>query len=216
MNVPVTYWLPLTAARFEIQHTLTQYIEGHIGAVQTNLQPNYNGTVYASYGLNPVASYDAINSQSVVPGAMLGNFPWLCHNLYMHARYTANDTMMTALVFPALRGAVNMYLQFLVDINGTLHLPPTSSPEYPYPHGPTNDTNFDLTLLAWGAKTLLALNAEYSFNDPLAGQWADTLARLTAFPTNEHGYMISDGVGFDLPHRCFSHLFAIYPLHLIT
>ena len=38
------------------------------------------------------------------------------------------------------------------DADGTVHLPATYSPEYPYPNppGPTNDTNFDLTLFSWG------------------------------------------------------------------
>ena len=65
-------------------------------------------------------------------------------------------------------------------------------------------------------RTLLDLNDRFAKADPQAPVWASTLARLTPFPTSpSHGYNVSLGVGFNTPHRHFSHLFAMYPLHLL-
>lgn len=65
-------------------------------------------------------------------------------------------------------------------------------------------------------RTLLDLNERFAEADPQAPLWSSTLARLTPFPTSPaHGYNVSLGVGFNTPHRHFSHLFAMYPLHLL-
>lgn len=140
------------------------------------------------------------------------------HNLYSHASFTGNDTMLRDVVFPLLRGAINVYKNFsFVGADGLLHLPASYSPEYPYPKGPTNDTHYDMALFFWGARTLIALNTRFSLNDPLVPFWQSVLATLAPYPTDPvHGYNVSLGVGFNVPHRHFSHLFAIFPLHNIV
>jgi len=148
---------------------------------------------------------------------MLGHVPWLGHVIFEHASYTANMTMFRDLVFPYLKGSTNVYLNFAyTGSDGKLHLPPTNSPEYPYPHGPANDTHYDLALFKWSAETLLELATTLDIADPLIPVWQDAVSRLTPFPVNEHGFMVDSVNGFDIPHSTFSHLFAIYPLHLTT
>ena len=214
MNLPVTYWAPLTAARFDVTSNLQEWILGGTAALAANPSPGHGD----SLGFGGSTSIDLVSPYAVAPGAQLGNFPWLAHNLYLHAAHTGNDTALAGPVFAALRGAINVYLHYAVTwpADGRLHLPPTASPEYPYPAGggPTNDTHYDLALFAWGLRTLLQLDARFALRDPLAPAWARALAALAPLPVNEHGYMVSDGVGFDVPHRHFSHLFAMYPLRL--
>jgi alpha-L-fucosidase 2 len=214
MNVPVTYWAPLASARFDVSRPLSDWILA--GAADGTLAANPYPSHGDSLGYGGVASIDLLSPYNVTPGVQLGNFPWIMHNLYMHAAFTGNDTALAGPVFTALRGAINVYRHYAVvwASDGRLHLPPTASPEYPYPHGPTNDTHYDLALYTWGMRTLLELNARFGLNDPLAPAWTAALAQLTPYPTNEHGYMVSDGVGFDVAHRHFSHLFAMYPLRL--
>jgi len=216
MNVPVTYWALYAAGRFDLASTLTNYVFSNLTQLQMNVQPSsiYND----SYGVSGVAAYDLNSTYTVSPGQQLGNLPWLCQNLYMYASYMGNDTMLQYDIYPLLRGAINVYRHFsFVDENGITHLPPTSSPEYPYPHGPTNDTNYDLMLFSWGVRTLLELSTKFNIDDPLIPYWQNITVSLTPFPRDmNHGYNVSLGVGFDIPHRHFSHLFAMYPLHLTT
>jgi alpha-L-fucosidase 2 len=136
MNVAVTYWPLYAAARFDLAATLTDFLLSNT----SQLAANPLG-VPDAMGMGGVSSYDLVSTYSVTPGQMLGNFPWICHNLYSHAAFSGNETMMREVVFPLLRGAINVYRSFaFVGEDGLLHLPATSSPEYPYPHGPTNDT----------------------------------------------------------------------------
>ena len=53
-----------------------------------------------------------------------------------------------------------------------------------------------------------------SIHDPLVPIWTSALSRLAPLPVGKNGYNVSLGVGFDVAHRHFSHLFAMYPLHL--
>ncbi len=62
---------------------------------------------------------------------------------------------------------------------------------------------------------MLAINERFNLNDPLAEKWSDTLKNLTPNPVDENGYMVGSDQPFAVSHRHFSHLFAIYPLHLV-
>ena len=59
------------------------------------------------------------------------------------------------------------------------------------PSKPNPDCNIDLALLRWGCQTLLDVTARLKIDDPQIPQWKDTLARLTPYPTNENGLMVS-------------------------
>jgi alpha-L-fucosidase 2 len=213
MNVPVTYWPLYAAARFDLAATLSDFILSNT----SQLRANPVG-VPDAMGMGGTSSFDLISPYAVGPGAMLGNFPWICHNLHMHASFSGNASMLQHVVFPLLRGAVNVYknFSFTGGGDGLIHLPPSYSPEYPYPRGPTNDTHFDLALFAWGARTLVALAERFSIGDPLLPYWRSVGEKLAPYPTGTHGFNVSLGVGFDVPHRHFSHLFAIFPLHNVA
>jgi alpha-L-fucosidase 2 len=71
-----------------------------------------------------------------------------------------------------------------------------------------------MALFKWGCVTLLKLSAQLGIADPLVPRWRDVISRLAPFPVNEFGYMVDSVNGFNVAHRHFSHLFAIYPLHL--
>lgn len=98
------------------------------------------------------------------------------------------------------------------DSNGTLHLPVTASPEYPQ-RGP--DTSFDLALLRWGAGELLTLASRLNISEPLASNYSDVVAHLAPLPTDSFGIMVASNVSFSIPHRHWSHLFAIWPLRTL-
>ena len=208
----VTYWAPYTAGRWGIADTLRDWIYAHWPALADN--PNNTATALGlaaaaaagdeSLGLGGLSSYDLISPyQPADHGELVGDFPWITHNLYLHAAQSGNDTGLATDVWRAIRGAVQasggsyvachrrgragewgqqqrlqrgpwhalsralhhasprlplppapqVYLGLAwADADGTVHLPATYSPEYPYPTppGPTNDTNFDLTLFSWG------------------------------------------------------------------
>ena len=220
MNVPEQYAALAAARRFDELGTLSWMVNAALaaGTLSANVRTANGSAVPGALGFGAISSFSMASPQTVAPGQMLGHVPWLALPLYQHAAYTANASAMRTLVFPYLKGAVNTYLSFAVlnASDGLLHLPPTASPEYPYPDGrPGPDAHYDLALFQWGLRTLLELNSALGLNDALAPAWAAALARLAPLPVNEHGFMVDATHGFDVPHRHFSHLFAMYPLHLL-
>ena len=104
----------------------------------------------------------------------------------------------------------------LGESEGSLHLPFTNSPEYPAQKS-GNDTNYDVALFKWGASTLLELSSEFNIVDKLIPEWQIIVKTLTPGPIDSDGsYMVNSNTPFSVPHRHFSHLFHIYPLHLTT
>ena len=100
--------------------------------------------------------------------------------MYVHTCILQEAAAVTVyilcMILRALQGAAAVYLAFAVTLaDGKLHLPPTASPEYPYPHGPTNDTHYDLALFQWCLRTLLQIDEEYRW----AGWLSNEEYRLT-------------------------------------
>ena len=148
---------------------------------------------------------------------MIGCGTWIIHNLYLQGRTEGNSTMLKQVVFPMLRAFVQVYNHHrFTDGDGVMHLPYTNSPEYPK-QLPGNDTNYDVALFKWGAATLLELSSEFGIDDPLVPDWKSIIQSLTPGPVDADGsYMVNSNTPFSVSHRHFSHLFHIYPLHVVV
>jgi alpha-L-fucosidase 2 len=149
-----------------------------------------------------------------------GDLTWALHNYWLQYRYSGDEQMLRERIYPILKLAIGYYLHLLSKgDDGKLHLPPSTSPEYPNPSGQGNalvrDSNYDLSLLRWGLNTLLACNERFKLKDPLEEKWSDTLKNLAPNPVDENGYMVGSDQPFAVSHRHFSHLFSVYPLHLV-
>ncbi len=146
-----------------------------------------------------------------------GDFTWALHNYYLHYRYTMDHSMITDqkkhAFYPLLKGSINLYLKILKKgDDGKLHMPVLMSPEY----GVAADNNFNLGLLRWGCQTLIELNQRYQLHDPMAPTWEQTMKDLVPYPTDENGLCIGAGVPFKNPHRHWSHILMVHPLHIMT
>ena len=139
--------------------------------------------------------------------------PWLMQQYYLQYRFTMDDERLRAEIYPLLKRAINAYLH-LIDLgtDGRYHLPLSFSDEY----GNAPDTNLNLALLRWGLQTLVANNERLKLNDPDAAKWKEVLVKLTDYPVDEMGLMIGKDTPFAKPHRHSSHLFSIFPLHVLN
>ncbi|WP_374954633.1 glycoside hydrolase family 95-like protein, partial [Paenibacillus sp. AR247] len=61
---------------------------------------------------------------------------------------------------------------------------------------------------------LLYAAKRMGIEDPLEARWADILARLTPLPVDHTGYKIGRDLSLEFGHRHFSHLLAVFPLHI--
>jgi alpha-L-fucosidase 2 len=96
--------------------------------------------------------------------------------------------------------------------DGRWHLPPTLSPELAV----VPDCNYDLALLRWSCATLIETCERLKIDDPLLPRWRDVMANLTPYPMDKDGFMIGRDRALQESHRHYSHLLAIYPLHVVT
>ena len=231
LNIQLTYWPVYTANRLEIGESLIRLIDADRANFINNVPAQWRSD---SAGVGRSSPYDGVRS---VPDATRttgvlerGDLTWALHNYWLQYRYSGDEKLLLgapqqgeggrAGLYPILKLSVGYYLHLLSPgADGKLHLPLSTSPEYPNPNGSGNaairDTNYDLSLLRWGLNTLLAINERFNLNDPLAEKWRDTLKNLTPNPVDENGYMVGADQPFAVSHRHFSHLFSIYPLHLV-
>lgn len=80
------------------------------------------------------------------------------------------------------------------------------------------DANYDVSLFRWGLQLALDLSKRYGLNSPHLPAWTATLAKFTFFPIDNRTNTLSiyRGIPYGTPHRHFSHLFSIWPLHLLN
>lgn len=215
LNIQLTYWPVYTANRLELGESLIHLID----ADRTNFIHNVPAEWRSdSAGIGRSSPYDGLRSvpNATATGNVLerGDLTWALHNYWLQYRYSGDEALLRNGLYPILKLSIGYYLHLLSPgPDGKLHLPVSTSPEYPK-NAP--DLNYDLSLLRWGLNTLLAVNERFNLNDPLAAKWRDTLANLTPNPVDPAtGLMIGAGQPFAESHRHFSHLFSIYPLHLL-
>lgn len=227
LNVQLSYSPLYKANRLNIAESLIRSLETNIEALKKNAEPlGIQDGIYMARtsGRNlqsPSPSYeDIVNSEEGLLSFELGNFTWALHNIWRHYRSIMDTTFLKERIYPLLKMNMNAFLRLLdKGDDGKWHLPKLTSPEYPGPNGgtsyPINDTNYDLALLRWGCKALLETNAELDLKDPLAEKWQEVLENLVEYQQDENGLMVGRGVSFSQSHRHYSHLVALYPLHLL-
>jgi alpha-L-fucosidase 2 len=220
LNLQLTYWPVYTANRLEIGESLIRLIDADRTNFINNVPEQWR---YDSAGVGRSSPYDGKRSVPGLTGSGVmerGDLTWALHNYWLQYRYSGDEKLLRDELYPILKLSIAYYLHLLSPgSDGKLHLPLSTSPEYPSPTGSGNalvhDANYDLSLLRWGLNTLLAINERFNLKDPLAKKWRDTLKNLTPNPVDENGYMVGADQPFAVSHRHFSHLFSIYPLHLV-
>ncbi|WP_246320044.1 glycosyl hydrolase family 95 catalytic domain-containing protein [Paenibacillus qinlingensis] len=211
MNVQMSYSPVYTSGRLELGESLIHAFQDNMAQLIRNVPEQYRED---SAGLGRSMSYDLAGSV----GTEVGNLTWVCHNLWRHYRHTMDASMLEELLFPLLKRSVQYYLHLLEERDdGKLHLPPMISPEYgSFLQLAVPDTHYDLALLQWGCQTLLRICSILDIEDAGCARWEETLARLTPLPVDETGFMIGAGQPLEFGHRHFSHLMAVFPLHLMS
>lgn len=211
LNVQLSYSPLYTSNRLNIAESLVNQLHSH-----RNTFTNYN--VPDSLKGKHCALLDRCsdNTFRTEPQFLeLGNLTWALQTAHRHYRHCMNEELLREKIYPLLKANINSYLHFMyLGEDGKLHLPPTHSPEY----GRSlqiQDANYALALFRWGCQTLIEANDILAYNDELLPKWKYVLKNLVEAPVNENGLMVGHDTPFAMSHRHYSHLFSIYPLHLI-
>jgi alpha-L-fucosidase 2 len=215
LNIQLTYSPLFRANRLDLAESLFRNLDRHKQALIDNVPERLRADAAAigrSSGPDLVRPVDLATAQSDAAHEM-GDLPWTLYYYWLDYRYQMDDRILRERVYPLLKRAVGNYLAYVErGDDGHWHLPSTHSPEL----ATVPDANYDLALLRWGLETLIASAEHLRLEDPLRERWRDVLANLTPFPTDSAGLMVGRGRPWKESHRHYSHLLAIYPLHLIT
>ncbi|WP_136605434.1 glycosyl hydrolase family 95 catalytic domain-containing protein [Paenibacillus dokdonensis] len=210
MNVQMSYSPVYTANRLELGQSLISSLRQHEKQLIHNVPEAFRSD---SAGLGRSSSYD-LNSPV---DDEVGNLTWLMHNCWRQYRYSMDSELLRDFLYPLLRRSICLYMHLLEEgEDGMLHLPPMVSPEYgSFKQLMTRDSHYDLSLLRWGCETLLHASERLEILDPLRERWNEILARLTPLPVDPAlGYKIGEDLSLEFGHRHFSHLLAVFPLHI--
>jgi alpha-L-fucosidase 2 len=209
LNIQLTYWPQLTGNRLELGQSLCELIDH--GA--TALAANAGEFSADSAAIAGCTGYDCVGPIE----SDLSDLPWAMHNYWLQYRYSMDDQMLRDRIYPMLKRSINYYLHLLKEgPDGKLHLPLGYSPEYEDQPEPNPDCNIDLALLRWGCQTLLSCCERLKIDDPQIPQWKKTLEKLTPYPQDKNGLMVSASTPFAHTHRHFAHLMMIFPLYIMT
>jgi alpha-L-fucosidase 2 len=223
LNVQLEYWMIHGSNHLELDavtRSLDQFRQHLIDQVDPRWRddsagiPRTTDITLQNSGATGTAGFPVGIPGQAAPTPEVGNLTWALHNVWLTYRHTMDARILRDVLFPLLRRAINYYLHFLAPgVDGRLHLPFTSSPEYGE-NAP--DCNYDLSLIRWGCTTLLDSARILGLVDPLAPRWRAVLATLVDYPVNANGFMIGAGVPFAKSHRHYSHLLMVYPLYEVT
>ena len=229
LNIQLTYsWqvkanqTDLTKPLWESLNLYKNNLHRNVTDVMPPLFPDYDQSTWTdAICLGRASSYDFLApvdpSLASINNYEVGNLTWLLYYYWQYCTSTGDTTELTTRFFPLLKDAVNLYFHIRTgkDANGKWNLPPTASPEYQSTNIGAN-TNYDLSILRWGLKTLLAINDTFQLKDSKQLDWKDFLDNLADYPVDNLGYKVSSTVSFTAnTHRHYSHLFMIYPFHLV-
>jgi hypothetical protein len=223
LNVQLEYWLIHGSNHLELDavtREVSQYRQNLIDQVAAQYRFDSAGiprttdmTMLNGAGMGTAGFAVGIPGQNP-PTPEVGNLTWALHNIWLSYRHTMDERILRDVVYPLLTRTINYYRHFLFPgTDGKLHLPPTFSPEYGVD---APDTNYDLALIRWGAKTLIDSAKLLRIDDPLIPEWQKLLDTLTPYPVDANGFMIGAGVPFAKSHRHYSHMLMVYPLYEIT
>lgn len=188
-------------------------------------------TMYGAKGWVTHHNTDLWRATGPVDSAFYGTWPnggaWLTTHLWQHYLYTGNQAFL-ADVYPALKGAADFYLTFLVKHPqyGWMVSAPSMSPE----HGPggedtqkastivagcTMDNQIVFDVLSNALEASKILNAPVSFQDSLKSM-LDHLAPMQIGKYNQLQEWLEDMDNPKDHHRHISHVYGLFPSNQVS
>jgi len=198
------------------------------------LRPAYRKFAREFYGIQEDASHPA----ALIPGVMtidgkpMGGWgqyslspthsAWICHQLYMHWKYTGDTEFLRERALPFCREVSRGLLALLrTDARGKPVLPLSSSPEIhdnSYRAWLPPNSNYDQSLLRWLLAACVEMETAANGGTPAGDPHRAMLERLEPLDVDAHtkALTFARGMPYDQSHRHFSHAMAIYPLGTMT
>ncbi|HQH55512.1 MAG TPA: glycoside hydrolase family 95 protein [Candidatus Marinimicrobia bacterium] len=223
INTEMNYWLSEPTNLSEMNEPLVQMIE--------ELSETGRQTAESMYGAKGWVLHHNTDIWRIcgpVDGAFWGMWPmgsaWLCQHLFEKYEYSGDREYLKS-VYPAMRGAVEFYLDFLVEEPQYKWLvvcpsvspenAPSCHPEFSISAGTTMDNQLLFDLFTKTIKVAEILNTDKEFVIKIK----ETLHQLPPMQIGRWGQLQEWMQDWDDPedhHRHVSHLYGLYPSNQIS
>ena len=226
INLQMNYWPAEVTNLTEMHEPLIQMVK--------ELSESGRETARTMYGCNGWVLHhntDIWRCTGLIDRAFWGMWPnggaWLCQHLWQHYLYTGDERFLKE-VYPALRGAADFFLDFLVKHPryGWMVTCPSNSPE----HGPqgdekknapstiagcTMDNQIVYDLLTTTLQASYILGKDKAYSDTLL-QMITHLAPMQIGRYNQLQEWLEDVDNPIDQHRHISHAYGLYPSNQIS
>ena len=229
INLEENYWPAETAALPEMHEVLLGFVRNlsvtgraaarDIYGVQRGWNLGQNSDIWAAAQPVGLGEGDPCWANWTMGGA------WLSTHLWEHWLYTRDRDALER-DYPALRGAAEFCLEWLVEKDGELLTSPGTSPEniYRTPGGFYGATLYggtaDLAMVRECLRDAVAAATELGRDAAFVEEASAALSRLRGYHVADDGSLMEwyrcDFMDWDPRHRHQSHLFGVYPGHQIS
>ena len=231
-NVEMTYWHAMAGGLAYAVPPLLRYYASKTEKFRECAQKMFGmrGIWISAYTSPNVAG-------PCVPVAVIGNWiscaGWLCRHFWEYYLYTGDEKLLAEEILPFMHEAALFWLDYAEEIDGTLLLRPSVSPEN------TSGSLLDLpTKSATGHRCPAAKNATMDFAvmkelftnllegiritglyADEAGQFRAALGKIPAYMINEDGAVkewMDPALADNYAHRHLSHIYPVFPGNEVT
>lgn len=231
LNVQAIYRLHLKSNHLDLGEPLIQMMDGSF-----NKQTMWNkehGELRAGLRQQTFLRYRFFDTEywehdEETPADGPAKFLWGCHNYWLQYRYSM-DTSLLRRLLPKLEGGINAMAAVLEEgDDGKLHIPSGRNWENWIGKDPTGL----LAVLNWALLTASHIGDKLDYDEEKIARWDSLKANLVSYPTGTYPdgntglllgrefHSIRQGSfhfsEIPLPHRHWTHLLMIFPLHTMT
>ncbi len=150
---------------------------------------------------------------------------WLCRHLYDHYLYTGDEEFLRKRAYPLMKGAAEFFEDWIVARDGRYVLTPSSSPENRFEDFKgknchlTEDTAMDREIVTDLLTNLIDASKTLGCDRADRRRWKEIIIKLRPLEIGERGNIVEwdeDFKDLEVHHRHISHLYGLYPGHMIT
>lgn len=231
INLPMNYWLAQTC---HLEACLPPYFDW-----LKKLVVEGKKTARINYGMQGFVAHHNVdywmNTNPVgrpfgkkageTGSAMWAMWPmgglWLSQELFRHYQYHLDEKFLKETAYPILKEACLFILDWLVEIDGTYHSLPSTSPENRFqvtkdspPCAVTKDSALDLQLIEELFINFTKTCQILKLNDSLLQSITQVQARLAKVQIGQKGQILEwdkEFIESEPGHRHFSHLYGLFP-----
>ena len=225
INTEMNYYPALSCNLAEFQEPLDRFVTELSVAGEKTAKEFYNARGFCSHH-----NSDLWRLTSPVPGNSCWSFwpmsgGWFCHNLFDKYEYTQDEAYLRNTVLPVLKKSAEFYLDTMVeDKDGYLILAPSTSPENSFiidgkECAVALTSTMTMSIIRDVFNNFIKSCDILGITDEDYEAVKEALPKLLPFRTGSQGQLLEwyeEYKEAEVHHRHCSHLYALYPSHLIN